>query len=513
MYRASIPYFITPQGEYFEDYETFSASSQSAFTGQAALASCGTVLIQGKKKNEILTTRDEFHTFVIGETGSGKTRRVVLPTIRLLSKTGESMVITDPKGELYRYTAKALERKGYDVKVINLKEPLTGNRYNPLSVIDRLYHSGSEEDREEALVQVKDLLQSMKERIHDESQVFWENTASTILQGIILLILDRGKEGNLSYASISSVFQEITYIVNEYETKINERRPRFGETSPYDALNEFVNALPSGNEIKTCLMPCISSSGKTRQSYLSIIGSMLAPYCDQSGLQDNMRASDLSFEQLGEKPTALFMIFPDYSDSMYTLGSLYVTQIYQALVRMADKQKNGLLRNKVYFILDEFANFARIPDISSMLTAARSRGIRFTLICQSMEQLISEYTEPGAETMMANCRVWIYMNCRNLPFLNRLVDLCGKQILSNGSQVPLVSVSELLHLRVGEVLVLNDRCRPMRGYLPDYSEYDFGENTVPMAVPKKRKKIEKAEVTLGGLIGAELESDDFDEYF
>ena len=98
---------------------------------------------------------------------------------------------------------------------------------------------------------------------------------------------------------------------------------------------------------------------------------------------------------------------------------------------------------------------------------------------------------------MANCRIWIYMNCRNLAFLNRISELAGKAVIGTGSgwnQVPLFSVSELTHLNQGEVIIFNDRCNPYRGYLPDIEEYNFGKGHVnrparPAAEQTSRKAI------------------------
>ena len=83
---------------------------------------------------------------IIGTTGSGKTRRLVLPLIKILAKKGESIIVTDPKGELYDHNANFLRDKGYNVIVLNLRNPQQGNAWNPLQMPYKLY-KGSNPDK------------------------------------------------------------------------------------------------------------------------------------------------------------------------------------------------------------------------------------------------------------------------------------------------------------------------------------------------------------------------------
>ena len=82
------------------------------------------------------------HSLLIGSTGSKKSRLVVMPTIRLLSSCGESMVACDPKGELYRRTAGFLEKEGYAIHAINLREPTKGDGWNIFTVPYQFYLDG-----------------------------------------------------------------------------------------------------------------------------------------------------------------------------------------------------------------------------------------------------------------------------------------------------------------------------------------------------------------------------------
>src|SRR5690606_12736692 len=82
------------------------------------------------------------HILLLGATRSGKTRTVILPTIWTLAKAGDSMIITDPKGELYEYSAQYLKKQGYDVVMVIFREPMVGNRWNPIEPVVQFYQEG-----------------------------------------------------------------------------------------------------------------------------------------------------------------------------------------------------------------------------------------------------------------------------------------------------------------------------------------------------------------------------------
>lgn len=76
----------------------------------------------------------EYHSLVIGATGSGKTQTVILPLVHSLAKAKESMIITDPKGEIYEKTSNMLRSRGYQILLLNFRDPQNGNAWNPMSL-------------------------------------------------------------------------------------------------------------------------------------------------------------------------------------------------------------------------------------------------------------------------------------------------------------------------------------------------------------------------------------------
>lgn len=466
MKRISLPYYYSRSGAKFEPTDSFLDNTNVVDTNKEKLENVGIPVAQ-IDHDTYATTKEEMHCFVIGETGSGKTRRVILPSIRLLAKSGESMVVSDPKGELYRYTADALKKRGYDVKVLNFRKPRCGNRWNPLALIEEFCTSKEADDRDKGVMMLDDLVSIISGNIKDASDPYWSSSAAGVFRGAAQLILTYGKKGDLTFENIARIAREV---YRAYASKRN-----YGNSKNRE-IQEFLSQLPKDSTIIQNLNTIIVNADTTRDCIMSIFEAMISMYCSQELLLDLFSKSEIDVAQIGKKPTALFFILPDDSDAMYPIATYFVKQVYSTLISLADEQPSGELPNKVTFLLDEFANFAKIPTIHAMLTAARSRKIRFVLVCQSMDQLIEKYKESGMEIMLSNCRVWIYMSCRNLPFLRRLQDLAGNYTSPYTHETcPLIDVGTLQHFPMGQILVFNDRCRPVIGYLDDYSTYDFGE--------------------------------------
>lgn len=493
MKRIPYPNYIRRTGAVFESKESFLENTKVVKTNDQKFDYCGAVLTQvSADEKTVATAKEEFHSFVLGETGSGKTRRVILPTIRLLAKTGRSMIISDPKGEVYKKTAAALMKNGYEVHVLNFRSPGRGKRWNPLAYIEKSCRSSDVEDRDRAYLMLKDLAKIISTIVRSEKDSFWENEAQKMFIGFSQLIIDNCPEGSLT-------FENISILAKECSAELNQREGGFSALNRASTNNvkfkDCILALDRSSIVSTNLFSFITAPSDMRNSMVSVFEGMMADFVNQQSLLDLFSVSEFDVSELGKKPSALYFILPDDSEAMYAIATVFVKQTYSALINLADNNQSGKLDNEVSFVLDEFANFATIPAVESMLTAARSRGISFTIVCQSMEQLQKKYPEGASEVLMSNCRVWIYMSCRNFEFLKRLQSLIGEYISPyTGESYPLVSISDLQHYKMGEVLILYDRCNPSIGHLPDYSEYDFGEKVEEIPLPDVHELIERIKI-------------------
>ena len=172
------------------------------------------------------------------------------------------------------------------------------------------------------------------------------------------------------------------------------------------------------------------------------------------------------------------MIIQDEKTTYHSLATIFVKQCYEALINVA-QQHGGKLPVRTNFLLDEFANMPKFKDITTMVTAARSRQIRFTFIIQNFAQLKQNYGDHDAETIRGNCGNLIYLLTGELSALEEISKLCGDKLVRVGKDKkeetrPLVTVSELQRMKPDEIILIRQRCAPFRGKLKMDWDTDFG---------------------------------------
>ena len=139
---------------------------------------------------------------------------------------------------------------------------------------------------------------------------------------------------------------------------------------------------------------------------------------------NNIQTSDFDINNFGNKKTAIYILLPDDRDTYHRLGSILVKQLYTSLVEQS-RQTGGELKNRMNFILDEFANFTKIDSFQAMLTVARGRNIKFFLCLQSLlSQIEEKYGKEGAQSIIDNCML-MYLKTGNIETANKISERLG----------------------------------------------------------------------------------------
>lgn len=178
---------------------------------------------------------------------------------------------------------------------------------------------------------------------------------------------------------------------------------------------------------------------------------------------------------------------PDEKTTYHRLISLFVKQCYERLIYLAQNSEQAAFRIRINYILDEFSTLPTISDFPAMITAARSRNIRFFLFVQSQKQLERRY-QVEAETIESNCNNWVFLTSRELSLLKSISALAGQ----TAEGKPLISVFALQHLdkEKGEALVFSGRQFPYITDLVDISEIDHDRYEI-LEMRKRTKVLEK----------------------
>ncbi len=473
------------------------------------------------------------HSLVIGATGSGKTTTFINPMIQLLGATaaGSSMIMTDPKGELFSLHSKYLKERGYNVLLLDLRDTYTSSRWNPLgSIYDmyREYMSAGEgiilhrdnmadfpdlkrkdgegeagkpwvEWRGNAYADVShcyDDVSVTKQKLYDEmyedlndlisvicpiendKDPLWEKGARSIIMATCLAMLEDSNDPKLNMTKDKFNFFNINKALTNSENN-------------FEALKKYFEGRDPLSQAVALSRQVLSAAESTLSSYMSITFDKLNLFNDR-GICGLTSATDIKAEEFAEKPTALFMKIPDEKDTRHGLAAVFILCMYKALIKVASAREDLSLPRNVYFILDEFGNMPKIEKFDKMITVGRSRKIWFNMVVQSYSQLNNVYGEKVADIVKSNCGMKMFIGSNDIGTCKEFSELCGNMTVrtsntssnmsakegdfsvSNQTQVrPLIYPSELQKLNnkesTGNAIIVTFGNYPlMTKYTPSY---------------------------------------------
>ena len=419
-----------------------------------------TLLSDGK---EAYVDNTDTHTLIFGATGSKKTRLFCMPMINIFARAGESFVATDPKGELYARTSGIMKENGYDIVALNFRDIGMGDMWNPLSLPYELYNNG---DTEGAISMLNDFVNCIADpQMKTTNDVFWPQMASAYALACLMLLMEKGDKSEVNLASLGSMCS----------------------SDCDDAIKRLVAYLPEDALATMNFKGITSAPDNTRMSILATLYGMVRIFNTQKSLTTMLSGNTINIKNFGKKKTAVYIIVPDEKTTYHFLVTLFIKQVYEILITEAQKCAGRTLPVRVNFVLDEFCNLPKIPDMPSMISASRSRNMRFFLVAQSMHQLKGRYQE-DADTIKGNCENWVFLTSKELDLLKEISELCGKVSSGSGSSRSLISVSELqrLNKEKGEALIMHSRQYPMITEMADIDQYKMFKG-YPMVKLKKAK--------------------------
>ena len=438
-------------------------------TTDATLNAAGVPLCTGKN-NEMWVDNGEYHTLVIGSSGSGKSRCVVKPMVNLLAKKGESMIITDPKGELYVAAANKLKELGYKVIILNFRDPLKGNAWNPLTLPYQYYKMGNMDKATELL---DDVALNILYDANNKGEPFWEKSAADYFSGLALGLFQDAKEEEININSISLM------------ATIGEER-----LGASNYAKEYFLLKGESSSAYTFASGTINAPSDTKGGIVSTFRQKIRLFASRENLSEMLGHSDFSILDIGREKTAVFIVVHDEKTTYHALATIFIKQCYETLIDVA-QENGGKLPIRTNFILDEFANMPPLKDVDSMVTAARSRQMRFTFIIQNFAQLNDVYGKEVAEVIRGNCGNTIYLISTELAALEEISKMCGEvksKEKDKTASTPLVTVTDLQKLKFGEAILMRIRKSPFKTKLPFNDKVDWGYQASDASFPQRAAK-------------------------
>ncbi len=346
-----------------------------------------------------LDKRGNVNVLVVGGSGSGKSASYSIPNAHQMLG---SYVFTDPKGELYDRTAGYLREHGYKIKVLNLVHPQFSDGYNPL------LHISSEIDVD---VIANTIVKGQKGE-GGGSDPFWDDSAETLLKALIYYLMATRPEEEQNLASCAEMVRAAN------------------SNGGSNLLTELMSQLPYDHPARMNYKSIEIAPEKTYSSILSTLQSKLGKF-DSKEIAELTSTDTINFEEIGSEKTAVYVISSDTHGAYDFLLTIFFAQMIQQLYDFADNN-GGKLKERTYFILDEFANIGRIPDFDKKISTSRSRGISFSVILQNLDQLEAIY-EKANETIIGNCDTHVFLGSNSQKTVEYFSKALGEKTISHES--------------------------------------------------------------------------------
>ena len=407
---------------------------------------------------------------VYGASGSKKTRAFCVNRILqgaagmdpVTQTGGESLIICDPKSELYEKTSEYLRSKGYIVKMFNLVQPENSDSWNCLAEVD------GQELMAQLFVDV-----IIKNTSGAKGDHFWDSAEMNLLKALVLYT-DRCYPQE--HRNMGQVYRLLT-LQSENE------------------LNSLFEVLPNNHPAKAPFTLFNQSSDTVRSGVIIGLGSRLQVF--QADLIKKITASDeIDLELPGQKPCAYFLITSDQDSTFDFLASLFLSFVFIKLVRYADKNcEGGRLPVPVHVLGEELTACGTIPDLARRLSVIRSRNISMSCVFQNLAGLQNRYPYNLWQEILGNCDSTLFLGCSD-PLTASLVSertgLASVAVSSKSKQLgtwrisnytpefretsgvgkrPVLTQDEVMRLPNDQALIIIRGHKPLKVQKFDYSRH------------------------------------------
>lgn len=471
----------------------------------------GLVLGCTGKKGQLtaLVDSDDIHCLMIGASGVGKTAFFLYPNLEYTCASGMSFFASDTKGNLARnYGAIARDCYGYQVAVVDLRNPTRSDGYNLLTLINHYMDVCRKEPTNLAARAKSEKYSKIlsKTIINPDGENFAQNqyfydAAEGVLTAVILLLAEY---------QIDGVLRERRHIVSVFKLVQELLAP-----SILPGKNEFqllMDRLPEEHKAKWFSGSALTAAEQSMASVMSTVLSRLNTFLDSELEQVLCFDSTIDAESFAAKKSSIFQILPEEDQTKNFLAGLMIQTLSRELFSVADEH-DGKLPCRVVFFCDELGTMPAF-DILPLFSAGRSRRLTLVPIIQSLAQLEKNYGKEGAEILADNCQDTIFggfaPNSQTAEVLSKAL---GSRTVMSGSisrgkndpnqsfqmiERPLMTPDELKSIPKGHFIVMKTGTHPMQARLRLFLEWGitFGAAyQVPQQAARKVYYASKAELT------------------
>ncbi len=432
------------------------------------------------------------HTMLISTTGGGKTTFFLYPNLEMTCACGFSFLATDTKGDVFRdYAGIAQKYYGYTPYVIDLRNPTRSHGFNLLHLVNKyidLYKkTGNLSDKARAeryaKITAKTIVRVQGFDGGGQNSFFYD-AAEGLISSTILLVSEFCGKGERHIVSVFKIVQELL------QTK-TQGVPKDSKVKPKNEYQKLIELLPAEHKARWLAGAALNTAESSMHSVMSTAMSRLLSFIDSELEQILCFESDVDAEQFCNGKTAVFIVFPEEDNTKHFLVSLFVSQLYNEALVVANQDGKNKLDKRVIFYLDEYGTLPKFDNAEDMFTAGRSRNIFLFPMLQSLAQLTKNYGREGAEIISDCCQNSVFGGLA--PLSKSAEDLSralGNQTVQSGSvshsggmdrsnssrslqmiQRPLLTADEIKTLAQNKWILMKSRSHPMITTMKRYNEW------------------------------------------
>lgn len=438
---------------------------------------------------------DTWHTgindniFVVGGSGTGKTRYFVKPNILQMYC---NYVVIDPKGSVAEECGKAFEKNGYNVSYLNLVKMDKSMGYNPFEYFRK---------PEDVQSFVQNLISNTSDKNKSGGDEFFVKAEMTWLMSMIYLIMSecRGDENLFSFNTVLMLLQHSdakedgndqykSDVDRLFEQLQSEHRAETHGAITYTyrdlaILNYQIYKLGAGKTAKSILIsigvrlsifasPVLKRILQKDELHLERLGQPMITSADENNCKNlsldidrdvyerftKGRTDKPSYEDLPKnrlRKSILFIVINDSDDVFNFMASIILQQLYTQLYYIADARADHKLPIHVRIINDEFANCGKQPDFNRKISTMRSREISTAVIVQGISQIKSKslYGDDW-EAIFENCSITLFLGSKGPTTQKVISELAGKETVTHVTHSTSKGTSS--SYTVGEQLIASD---------------------------------------------------------
>jgi len=408
---------------------------------------------------------------VIARVGAGKTSRYIIPNVLSRAREKCSMVINDPKGEVYEQTSAHLSSQGYEIILIDPENPDSSHCFNPLT------EAKNEIEQE----QIAEILVKCGSPGTGKDE-FWSNGAIRFVSLFIKCLANVGQTNPEHYnlANLYYLFQQFGADGSPLDDWVAHSSINPDNVSDETLWNEWSGVLTGNKEgVQSFVLNAITALKALSNRNIALLTSR----------------SDFQLEQMRSKKTAIFFVTPPQHAEYYSfLTSVFFRSVFNACMR--GRPDRSTL--PVYCFYDEFGH-STIPNFVSTANTIRGYKVSLSIVLQSISQLNARYGRDYAYSIQGGFNTNLAYSGADPETAKFFETIIGRQRIT---QLPnevkdfkeqyreqnLMNANEVRTMEQDEVLIVSTNRNPvLTKCTPFFKQGRFSRMTKKGAFPTKSK--------------------------